>query len=60
MSFRCLSLVIYLSLSLIAADHRLLRVCADPNNLPFSDQSGAGLENQLAELLAKDLNAELK
>jgi mxaJ protein len=32
-----------------------LRVCADPDNLPFSDDRGRGLENRLAELLARDL-----
>jgi len=37
----------------------VLRVCADPNNLPFSNQAGNGLENHLASLIAKDLNAEL-
>lgn len=30
------------------------RVCADPNNLPFSDRSGAGFENKLAELIARE------
>jgi mxaJ protein len=39
---------------------RELRVCADPNNLPFSNQQQAGFENRLAELLAKDLGAELR
>ncbi|HET9694537.1 MAG TPA: quinoprotein dehydrogenase-associated putative ABC transporter substrate-binding protein [Steroidobacteraceae bacterium] len=33
----------------------VLRVCADPNNLPFSNRDGAGLENALAQLLARDL-----
>ena len=33
---------------------RVLRVCADPNNLPFSNQRGEGLENALAELLSHD------
>jgi quinoprotein dehydrogenase-associated probable ABC transporter substrate-binding protein len=32
-----------------------LRVCADPNNLPFSNRAEAGLENQLARLLAREL-----
>ncbi len=32
-----------------------LRVCADPNNLPFSNQRGEGLENRLAELIAREL-----
>jgi mxaJ protein len=34
---------------------RELRVCADPNNLPFSNARGEGLENRLAELLAREL-----
>jgi len=33
----------------------VLRVCADPNNLPFSNRDGAGFENKLAELIAKKL-----
>ena len=33
----------------------VLRVCADPNNLPFSNQRGEGFENKIAELLARDL-----
>lgn len=32
-----------------------LRVCADPNNMPFSDRAGQGFENRLAEMVAKDL-----
>ncbi len=32
-----------------------LRVCADPNNLPYSDRSGGGYENALAELVAESL-----
>ncbi|MGH7510053.1 MAG: substrate-binding domain-containing protein [Gemmatimonadales bacterium] len=31
-----------------------LRVCADPNNLPFSNARGEGLENRLAELVARE------
>ena len=38
---------------------RELRVCADPNNLPFSNQRREGLENSLAELIAKDLGARV-
>jgi len=41
-------------------ENRFLRVCADPNNLPFSDREGRGLENRLARLLADDLGKELK
>jgi quinoprotein dehydrogenase-associated probable ABC transporter substrate-binding protein len=31
------------------------RVCQDPSNLPFSNLKGEGIENRIAELLAKDL-----
>ena len=37
-----------------------LRVCADPNNLPFSNAQLEGFENRLAELLARDLHATLR
>lgn len=33
-----------------------LRVCADPANMPFSNDKGEGFENKLAELLGKTLN----
>ena len=39
---------------------RELRVCADPNNLPFSNQKLEGLENKLADLVAADLQATVK
>jgi quinoprotein dehydrogenase-associated probable ABC transporter substrate-binding protein len=39
-------------LSIELVDSKLLRVCADPNNLPFSTDKGEGFENKLAELLA--------
>jgi mxaJ protein len=38
----------------------VLRVCADPNNLPFSNAAGRGFENKLAELVAADLGADLR
>ncbi|MBY5544835.1 quinoprotein dehydrogenase-associated putative ABC transporter substrate-binding protein [Rhizobium leguminosarum] len=33
-------------------DPDILRVCADPSNMPFSDQSGEGFEDKLAKLVA--------
>ena len=33
-------------------DPDVLRVCADPSNMPFTDQSGQGFENKLAEFVA--------
>jgi mxaJ protein len=38
----------------------LLRVCADPDNLPGSNTAGEGFENKLAELLAKTWNSKLE
>jgi quinoprotein dehydrogenase-associated probable ABC transporter substrate-binding protein len=37
-----------------------LRVCADPNNLPFSDEKGEGFENKIAALLGKDMSLPVK
>ena len=34
---------------------RTLRVCADPDNLPFSDKEEQGFENKIASLVAEDL-----
>ncbi len=42
------------------APARVLRVCADPNNLPFSNERREGFENRLAELVARDLGARLE
>src|SRR5947207_12443129 len=32
-----------------------LRVCADPGNMPFSNNRGEGIENKIAEVLARNL-----
>jgi mxaJ protein len=37
----------------------LLRVCADPDNMPFSNEKGEGFENKLAELIAEKLGVKL-
>ncbi len=34
---------------------KVLRVCADPNNLPLSNRKQEGYENKIAEVLAQDL-----
>jgi len=36
----------------------VLRVCADPNNLPYSNEKREGFENRIAELVARELKAE--
>ena len=40
-------------------DRNMLRVCADPHNLPFSNEAGEGFENKIAQLLAGDLGLEI-
>jgi mxaJ protein len=39
---------------------RELRVCADPNNLPFSNKSREGFENRIADLIARDMGRTVK
>lgn len=51
------------SVSVHAADAippKALRVCADPDNLPFSREDGSGFENRIAQLLADDLGVPLE
>jgi quinoprotein dehydrogenase-associated probable ABC transporter substrate-binding protein len=60
-----LTLSVSLALDASAAmDHearggQFLTVCGDPNNLPFSNDSYAGFENKIAELIADGLGLEL-
>ena len=44
--------------SAVAAGQDPLRVCADPNNLPFSNKAGEGFENKLAEIVADELGKD--
>lgn len=46
-------------LSIELVDPKVLRVCADPRNMPFSDEKGEGFENKLAELFAQKLQKKL-
>ena len=48
-----------LDLSIELVDPKVLRVCADPRNLPFSNEKGEGFENKLAELFAAKLQKKL-
>lgn len=41
------------------AKRPVLTVCADPNNMPFSNQARQGFENRIAALIAKDLGATI-
>jgi quinoprotein dehydrogenase-associated probable ABC transporter substrate-binding protein len=46
-------------LSIELVDPKVLRVCADPHNLPFSNDKGEGYENKIAELFAEKLQKKL-
>ena len=37
-----------------------LRVCADPNNLPYSNEKLEGFENRIADLVARDLGTKVR
>jgi quinoprotein dehydrogenase-associated probable ABC transporter substrate-binding protein len=58
-----LSLGIFLLIALprcLFAQDDVLRVCQDPNNLPFSNLAGEGFENKIAELFAHKLGWKLE
>jgi quinoprotein dehydrogenase-associated probable ABC transporter substrate-binding protein len=40
-------------------DRNELKVCADPNNLPFSDEKKEGFENKIAELMGAQLGLKV-
>ena len=45
--------------SVWGAETKELRVCGDPDNLPFSNKKREGFENKIAEVIAKEVGAEL-
>jgi quinoprotein dehydrogenase-associated probable ABC transporter substrate-binding protein len=56
-----LGIVVFAFLCLAAAPAlpRTIRIAADPNNLPFTNQRLEGFENRIAELLGRELNARI-
>src|SRR5262249_42870385 len=43
-----------------ADESKVLRVCGDPDNLPFSNSKSEGFENKIAEVIARDLGLTLE
>ena len=43
-----------------AGEQGTLIVCADPNNLPFSNRAGEGFENRIAQLIAEGMHRKLR
>ena len=58
----CAGICLAFGSGLAAADAAdgVLRVCADPSNLPLSNDKGEGYENKIAEALARDLNLRVE
>jgi mxaJ protein len=55
------ALAIMVSAGAAAAEPaRELRVCADPDNLPFSNDQLQGFENKIAQVVARDMNASVR
>ena len=75
MCLRFLSLILLCTFAVSCTEHQsapipttqvftrptgVLRVCADPNNLPFSNDRGEGFENKIAELLAHEMGERVE
>jgi len=58
-AFNLLAILLLCAAAGTAAPAQLLKVCADPNNLPYSNKQGQGFENKLAELVAKDFGMQI-
>ena len=63
--FMCVVLVLLSGMpdpssGVVAAGPRELRVCGDPDNLPFSNRRQQGFENKIAQLIAKELHATVR
>ncbi len=62
-TLKVLALAAVLGCTSVFADddeRKALRVCQDPNNLPFANAKGEGIENKLAELIGKELKLPVK
>ena len=64
MSLRIVRVALFFAAQLIAVgaagEERELRVCADPNNLPFSNRRLEGFENKVAQLIAEEMHATVR
>lgn len=56
---RCTTVVLVGAMCAIGAYASTLRICADPNNLPYSNKQQQGFENQIAKLIARDMKMQI-
>ena len=43
-----------------SSPRRVLRISADPNNLPFTNDRLEGFENKIAEIIAREMDADIQ
>jgi quinoprotein dehydrogenase-associated probable ABC transporter substrate-binding protein len=60
LSVLCAALVPLCASPAEQTEPRELRVCADPDNLPYSHADGSGFENHIAQLVAEEMHATLR
>jgi mxaJ protein len=60
MFLRFLSVGLFCAATLLAGTQASIRICADPNNLPMSNQQQQGFENKIAKLVAASMNRKLE
>jgi mxaJ protein len=53
-------LAMALALAPLMTQAGTLRVCSEPNNLPFSNKAGQGFENKIADLVARDFDDKVE
>src|SRR3982751_4776739 len=58
--FVFVAFVLFVVQNALAEEQRVLRVAADPNNLPFSNDRLEGFENKIAELIARELHCKIE
>ena len=63
MTFKAIAVLLAsasMGVSLLSAQAAVLRVCADPDYLPYSNRAGEGFENKIAEAVAKALGESVE
>ncbi|WP_292757136.1 quinoprotein dehydrogenase-associated putative ABC transporter substrate-binding protein [Methylophaga sp. UBA2689] len=55
-----IAFVVLTASSSLRAEENILRVCADPNNLPFSNKFEEGFENKIVDLIAAELKSKVE
>src|SRR5438067_41391 len=53
-------MLLMLSGAIASADDKPLRICSDPNNLPFSNDKLEGFENKIADVIANELGRKIE